>query len=305
MTGGIITTGAHPKALWPGVYAWWGIKYNEHPLECLELFEQRNSGEQSYEELVESTGTGLAPIKVQGDSISYDSMAQGTISRFTHVTYGLGAIITREAIEDNLYPKLGKQFAGALAFSMRQTKENVAAGVYNRGFNSNFPGGDGQAMISKTHPSLSGSQSNHITVSADFSEIALESLLIQVADAKNSRGLRLSLMPQTLHIPPQLIFDAERVLSSTLQSGTSNNDVNALNSLNKMPGGIKVNHYLTDPDAWFIRTNCPEGMLQFNRRAVEMTQDNDFDTENAKMKTTERYSLGVNDWRGIYGSPGA
>jgi hypothetical protein len=300
---GVISTGNHPKALWPGIHDWWGRNYSEHPMECTDLFDVMSSN-MAYEEEVEATGFGLAPVKPQGSSTSYDSETQGTVTRYTHVAYSLGYIVTREELADNLYEKVSKRRAQALAFSMRQTKENVCANVYNTGFTT-FTGGDGVAMLSASHPCLNGNQSNILGVAADLSEASIEDLCVQIANAKNSRGLAISLMPQTLHIAPANMFEATRILKSQLQSNSANNDINALNSMNVLPGGVKVNHYFTDTDAWFIRTNSPNGMTLFQREAAEFTQDNDFDTDNAKAKGYERYSPGFSDFRGVYGSAGA
>jgi hypothetical protein len=188
---------------------------------------------------------------------------------------------------------------------MRQTKENVAANVYNRAFNTSYLGGDGQVLIGSAHPSKSGSQSNVLTVASDISEAAIEDLIIQIMGATNDRGLKISLMPKSLHVHRSDWFEANRILKSVLQNDTATNATNVLRATNALPGGIKVNHYFTDTDAWFIRTNAPRGMIMYQRRPVEFTQDNDFDTENAKAKNTERYSVGWTDWRGLWGTPGA
>lgn len=301
---GIITTGNHPKALWPGVKRWWGRQYSEHPVEWKALVDVESS-EKSYEEDVELTGFGLAPVKAEGDAVENDSEVQGAVKRYTHVVYGLGWICTREEWEDGQYNVVSKRRTQALAFSMRQTEEIVVANMYNRGFNSAFQGGDGKEWFATDHPSLSGNQSNELAVAADFSESALENLLIQIMQARNSRGLNISLTGQKLIVPTSLSFEATRVLKSNLQSGTSNNDVNALKSMGVLPGGSAVNHYLTDQDAWFIRTNAPAGPTRYNRRETEFTTDNDFDTENRKAKATMRFSVGWTDFRGGYGSPGA
>jgi hypothetical protein len=301
---GIIVTGNHPKALWPGVKAWWGRTYDEHSVECTDLFDMDTS-RQNYEEDVQVTGFGLAPVKPQTVGVAYDSESEGYTTRYTHVVYALGYIVSREELEDNLYAVVSKRRAQALAFSMRQTKENVAANVYNRAFNTSYLGGDGQVMIGNAHPSKSGSQSNLLTVASDISEAAIEDMIIQIMGATNDRGLKISLMPKSLHVHRSDWFEANRILKSVLQNDTAINATNVLRATNALPGGIKVNHYFTDTDAWFIRTNAPRGMVMYQRRAVEFTQDNDFDTENAKAKNTERYSVGWTDWRGVWGTPGA
>lgn len=304
MSAGTITTGSHPKALWPGIKAWWGRSYGEHKEEFPDLFELDTS-EKSYEEDVQVTGFGLAPVKAEGAGVSYDSESQGYVSRYTHVAYALGYIVTHEEMADNLYEVVSKRRAQALAFSMRQTKENVAANVYNRAFNSAFTGGDGKELLATDHPTLSGNQSNELTTAADLSEASLEDLIVQVMGATNDRGLKISLMPRCLIVPRQEWFNANRILKSTLQNDTANNAVNVLKATNALPDGIKVNHYLTDADAWFVRTNVPRGMIRYQREAIDFARDNDFDTSNAKAKAYERYSFGWTDFRGLYGSPGA
>lgn len=301
---GVITTGSAPKLLWPGLNAVWGRNYTEHPVEYTDLYDIETS-DKNYEEDVEMTGFGLVPVKQQGASIVYDDENQGTVTRYTHIAYGMGFIITREELDDNLYEKKGVTRTKALAFSARQTKENVGANVYNRAFNSAYVGGDGKELLATDHPSLSGNQSNELAVAADISEAALEDLCIQIMNATNSKGLRISLMPRSLNVPPALTFEATRILKSQLQNDTANNAINALRAMGMFPEGVKVNHYFTDPDAYFIRTNAPEGMKMFQRVAAEFAQDTDFDTSNLKYKVYERYSVGWTDWRGLYGSAGA
>ena len=301
---GLIATGNHPRALWPGIAKWWGRAYNEHSVEYTDLFDVETS-KKNYEIDAQVTGFGLAPVKPQGQAVYFDSEVQGIDTKYTHITYGLGYVVTREELEDDLYVEVSKRRAQALAFSMRQTKENVAAQVYNRCATSGYTGGDGQVLLVTTHPTKAGSQSNILDPASDICEAAIEDLVIQIMKATNDRGLKISIMPKSLIVHPNDWFEANRILKSTLQSNSANNDINALRTTNALPGGIKVNHYLTDTDAWFIRTNCPRGMMMFQRRAVDFTQDNDFDTENAKAKSTERYSVGWSDFRGLYGSVGA
>ncbi len=301
---GVITTGNHPKALWPGIKAWWGRSYNEHPVEWTDLFD-RETSDKAYEEDVQVTGFGLAPKKPEGASTHYDSETQGYTTRYTHVAYSLGYIVTYEELRDNLYEVVSRRRAAALAFSMRQTKETVLANVYNRAFSATQVGGDGKELLATDHPTLSGVQSNELAVAADLSEASLEDLTIQIMGATNDRGLKISIMPQSLIVPRQLWFEANRILKSTLQNDTANNAINALKATNALPGGIKVNHYLTDADAWFVRTNAPRGMICYDREAVSFDQDNDFDTKNAKACAYERYKALWTDFRGLYGSPGA
>lgn len=300
----VITSGAHPKALWPGIHAWFGRVYDEHQVEYTDLFDVETS-EQSYEEDVLVTGFGLAPVKPEGDSVSYDSESQGFTKRYTHVAYALGYIVTYEEMADNLYEVVSKRRSQALAFSMRQTKENVAANVYNRAFDSNYTGGDSSELCATDHSTKAGNQSNELSTAADMNEASIEDLCIQIYGATNDRGLKISLMPRSLIVPRQLWFEANRILKSTLQNDTANNAINALRATGTFPEGIKLNHYLTDSDAWFIRTNCPRGMTLFDREIGEFEQDNDFDTKNAKAKKYERYSFGWTDWRQVFGSPGA
>lgn len=300
---GVITTGAHPKALWPGIHAWWGRMYNEHREEWPELFAEETS-DKAYEEDVEITGFGLAPVKEQGTATMYDTETQASVSRYTHIAYSLGYIVTYEELRDNLYESVSKRRAQALAFSMRQTKENVAANIYNRAFNANYVGGDGVTLISASHPTLAGNQSNVLTTPADLSEASIEDLIIQIMQTVNNRGLKISNLPQSLHVSPQQWFEANRILKSVLQNDTANNAINVLRATNALPQGIKVNHYFTSATAWFIRTNIPRSMQYFKREAVSFDQDNDFDTKNAKAACYERYSFGWTDFRGVYGTPG-
>lgn len=301
---GVITTGNHPKALWPGVKAWWGGAYNEHSPEWVDLFDQDTS-DKAYEEFVELTGFGLAAVKEQGKSVAYDSETQGYTTRLTNVVYGLGYIVTREEMEDGKYMEVSKRRSQRNAFSMRQTKEIVHANVYNRAFSSTYTGGDGKELLATDHPSIAGTWQNEPTSAVDFSEAALEDMLVLIMTAKNDKGLNINLMAKSLHVPPALWFEANRVLKSVLQNDTANNAINVLKATNALPGGIKVNHYFTDTDAWFVRTNVKNGMIALLRRAIEFTTDNDFDTENAKAKSTERYVCGWVDPRALYGSPGA
>lgn len=300
----IITTGSHPKDKWPGVSAFFGIAYEDHGIEYTELFDVKDSSK-NYEEMVQNTGFGLAAVKPQGQSIVFDEDSQGFTARWTHITYGLGYIVTREEIDDNLYEQVSMDRALSLKISMVETKENVHANMYNRAFNTSFTGGDGKALCVSNHPTRAGDQSNVLTTAADFSEASCEDMIIQVMGATNDRGIKIKLMVQSLHVPRQLWFEANRVYTSVLQNDTASNAINVLRATNAIPKGIKVNHYLTDTDAWFMRTNAPKGPTSFQRRALEFTKDNEFSTENAMAKATERYSVLWGDWRGVYGTPGA
>lgn len=300
----VITTGSHPKSLWPGVKKFFGKTYAEKPLVCEMVFDEVASTK-AYEEYVEETGFGLAPIKAEGAGVSYDTDAQGYTSRITNVTYALGAKITQEAIEDNQYESVARKKSAKLARSMRQTKENVFANVFNRGFTAAYAGGDGKELFATDHPTLSGNQANELSVGADLSEASLEDLLTLIRGAKDSRGLRIQLKGQKLIVPPELEFEATRILSSVNQSGTANNDINAMRELGMLPGGVVVWDYLTDADAFFVKTDAPDGLIRQQRRALSLSQDNDFDTSNACMKADERYAAGWSDWRGCFASPGA
>lgn len=301
---GTITTGNHPKALWPGVNAWFGISYKERPLECMMVFDEENS-DKNYEEDVEATSFGLAPVKSEGGAVSYDSHSQGYTKRYTHIAYGLGYIVTKEELDDNQYDKLSRSRARSLAFSMRQTKEVVCANILNRATDTNYTGGDGKPLLSTTHPSVAGDWSNRLSVAADLSEASIEDLAIQIMNATNSRGLKIALTPQQLIVPPNEAFNATRIVKSELQNDTSNNAINAIRSMGLFPKGVMVYHYLTDVDQWFVKTDAPDGLKFFKRKALEFTKDNDFDTENAKAKAYERFSVGWTDPRSIWGSPGA
>jgi hypothetical protein len=301
---GVITTGNHPKALWPGVKAWWGRSYDEYKMQYMDLFDKEMSYK-NYEEDVQLTGFGLAPIKTEGESTFFDSESQGYVSRYTHAAVSLGYVVTREEIADSLYEDVSRKRVKALAFSMRQTKENIGANIYNRATDATFTYGDGVELLSDSHPTLDGTQSNIAAVPADLSETSLEDLIIQIMNAKNTRGHKISLQADSLHIPTQLWFEANRILGSVLQNDTGNNAVNVLNATSAVKRGVFVNNYFTDPDAWFIRTNAPRGMICYQREEIEFEKDNDFSTSNALAKAYERYSFGNTDWRGIYGNPGA
>jgi hypothetical protein len=300
----VITTGLNPKALWPGVKAWFGKTYDEFETQYTDLFETESS-DKAYEEVVESVGFGLAVVKPQGSAISYDADHQGSVNRFTHVGYGLGFIITHEELKDNLYMDVAKRRSPDLAFSMRQTKENVGANVYNRAFDTNYTFGDGKAMCVTDHPSDIGSQSNRLTTDADLSEASLEDMCIQISNATDSRGRKISLKPRSLHIPTASQFEAYRILKSINQNDTANNAINALRSSGAFPKGIKVNNYFTDSDAWFVRTQQRWSVLMFERDPMVFASDNDFDTKNLKYAAYERYSVGSADFRGVFGTQGA
>lgn len=303
---GVINTGSHPKLLWPGIKEIWGQIYDSHPVEYTDLYDIETS-RQAYEQDVQITGFGLAPQKAQGAPIQYDSEMQGWVTTYLHIAYALGYAVTKEEIEDNLYKQVAERRTKANAFSMAQTIENVAAFLYNNGFTSTFfTTPDGQPMISTAHVNVTGGTfSNRITTPADLSEASLEDLTIQIMDARMDRGLRISVMPTSLHIAPSEWYNANRILESVLQNNTANNAINVLKATNAFPKGIKLNHYFTDPDAWFIRTNIPAGLKFYWRNKPELDRDNDFNTKNALASSYMRFSVGITDPRAIYGSPGA
>jgi phage major head subunit gpT-like protein len=300
----IITSGNFSKALWPGVNKWYGDAYSEFPVEYTKLFDTFTS-RKAFEEDVGMSGLGLAQIKPEAASVSYDSMQQGFINRYTHVTYALGFLVSREAFEDDQYDVVAEKRAKALAFSMRQTKEIVGANVYNNAFTAGFTGGDGVVLCSTAHPNVAGGTQSNVGTAATLSEASLEAMVIAMGKWTNDRGLRINVMPKTLIIPVDLEFEANRILGTEYRVVTSNNDINALRTLQKFPGGIAINHYLTDTNGYFIRTNIPDGMKHFEREADNFSEDNDFDTTNAKFKAYGRYSFGWTDWRGVMGNAGA
>jgi len=301
--GGVITTGAHPKALWPGVKTWWGRQYAEHQQEYPELFDIETS-DKAYEEDVEISAFGVLREKDQGAALNYDTEVQGSITRYTHIAYAGGYIVTFEELRDNLYEVVSKRRAAMLAFAGRQTEEIIAANVFNQAFNSSYPIGDGAAMISASHPSLVGNQSNLLTTSADLSEVAIEDLSIQIMQATDYRGNKISLVPQSLAISPANWFDANRIIHSILQNDTSTNAINVIKATGMFPKGIVVNHYFLSATAWFIRTNAPYGLRFLWRDKPMFDTDNEFDTKNAKAAQYMRFSCGCTDFRQIYGTPG-
>lgn len=306
-----MTTGSLPKSLWPGVNKFYGKEYAEHKVEYTDLFNTYNSS-RAYEEDVGISSYGLLSVKPEGQPIVYDDETQGFTTRYTHVNYALGFIISEEAIEDDQYDVVGERRARGLAFSMRQTKEVIAANVYNRAFNTDYTGGDGSTLIAcgaggtASHPNVAGGTwTNGPTAGADLSEAALEQASIDIMGWENDRGLKISVTPQSLIVPTALTFEADRILNTSQRVGTADNDINSIKNMGKFPGGIKVNHYLSDADAWFIRTNAPDGMKQFVRKQDTFAMDDDFDTNNAKFKGSFRCSFGWTDPRGLWGSPGA
>ena len=305
MAGGVINTGSHPKLLWPGVHAVWGQMYTEHADEFSDLYEIEESG-QAYEEDVQVTGFGLAPVKAEGAGAAYDSEIQGFVQRYTHIAYALGFKVTYEELRDNLYATVAMRRSQANAFSMKQTIENVAASVYNDAFTGNvFTFADSQSLLSTAHVNATGgTYSNRLSPDADLSEASLEDICIQIMGVQTDRGLLVQIMPRSLIVPRQEWFNANRILKSVLQPDSAQNNLNVLKATNAFPEGIKLNHYLTAAHAWFVRTNCPNGMRMFWRDHPSLEQDNDFDTKNAKALSYMRLSVGATDPRGIFGSNG-
>lgn len=304
MPGGIITSALHPKALWPGVKLWWGNKYQEQPTEWTDLVDT-DTDERAYVEIVQDTGFGLAAVKPQGQSLTYDSNVQGFVTRLTHVTYALGYMVTWEELRDNKYEEVSRIRSAANAFSMRQTKENVVAMIYNRAFNPTYVGADGKSLCATDHPTQFGTAfANKPTADADLSEASLEDAVIALMGFTNDRGLLIQCMPRKLIVPRQEWFNANRILKSALQNDTANNAINALRVTNSIPEGVAVNHYLTSSAAWYLRTNIPKeagGLCLYQRESIMFDTDNDFDTKNAKAASIERYSVGWADPRCIYG----
>jgi hypothetical protein len=307
---GLITTGSAPKSLWPGVFSWWGAVYDQFDKLYDKMFDIEQS-KKNYEELVAFAGLGFAQLKPDGKGIAYDDMKQGATTRAYNLTYALGYMITEEAIEDNQYPSelnaLGKDAGRTLATSCTQTIETIAANVYNNAFAAGVTFGDGVCLINTAHPGAKGLNfSNTLTVAADLSEVALEQANIQIKRYKNDAGLLVNLKPQKLILPPELEYEANRILNSVLQNDTANNAINALKATGAYPGGIVINPFLTDAKTWFIRTNvlAGKGMTGFERIKPSISPDNDFETGNAKFKCRFRMSFTNGDPRSIFGVQG-
>jgi hypothetical protein len=303
MPAGVITTGSHPRLLWPGIHDTWGQVYEAYETEYTDLYEWDDS-DQAYELDVQITGFGIAPIKPQGQAGTYDSEIQGAETRYNHIAYMLGYIVTFEELRDNLYEAVSMRRVKANAFSINQTIENVAAFLYNNAFvTTYFTTGDGVALISTAHINATGGTfSNELSPSADLSEAALEDICIQAMGLQTDRGLAIPIQPQSLHVPRQEWYNANRIMKSVLQPDTYSNNINVLKATNAFPKGIKLNHFFTNASYWFVRTNCPNGMQAFWRDRPMFDQDNDFDTKNAKAATYMRFSVGCTDPRGILGS---
>ena len=293
------------KELEPGLNALFGLEYNRYENEHAEIFASEAS-DRAFEEEVMLTGFGSAPVKEEGSAVTFDQATESFTARYTHETIAMAFAITEEAIEDNLYDRLAARYTRALARSMANTKQVKAANVLNNAFDSNFAGGDGKELCATDHPlATGGTFRNELSTAADLSETSLEQSLIDISAFVDERGLKIAMQGVKLIIPKELQFTAERILRSPQRVGTADNDINAMASMGMIPQGYRVNHYLTDTDAFFIMTDAPNGLKQFVRSPVKTAIEGDFDTGNVRFKARERYSFGFSDPRGIFGSPGA
>ncbi len=292
------------KELLPGLNALFGLEYAKYENEHAEIYETESS-ERSFEEEVKLSGFGAAPVKPEGSAISYDNAQESFTARYNHETVAMGFSITEEAMEDNLYDSLSARYTKALARAMAYTKQVKAASLLNTGFTT-FTSGDGVTLFNNAHPTVAGgTNSNRPAVDADLNETSLEQAVIDIAAYKDERGLLIAARPRKLIVPPSLMFVATRLLQTELRVGTADNDINAINTNGSIPEGYRVNHYLTDNDAWYLTTDIPNGMKHFVRVAMSTSMDGDFDTGNVRYKARERYSFGVSDPLAMYASPGA
>jgi hypothetical protein len=293
------------KQLQEGLNAVFGMAYKSYPEEWRKFFAV-NTSRKAFEEDVLMAGFGAAPVKGEGSAVEYDEGAESYVARYNHETIALAFSITEEAEEDGLYGALGSKYAKALARSLQHTKEVKGSNVLNNGFDALFPGGDNVSLFSTAHPLWGGgTQSNKLATPADISEASLEESLIQIADWVDERGIPIAVLAKCIVIPTELQFIAERILNSPYRSGTGDNDLNAIKSMGMFPDGVKVNHRLTDADAWFIITDCPDGLKHMVRKKVSRGIEGDFETGNMRYKARERYSFGWSDYRGAFGSEGA
>jgi hypothetical protein len=293
------------KELLPGLNALFGMEYKRYGEEHKEIYETETS-ERSFEEEVKLSGFSAAPVKNEGQAIAYDNAQEAWSTRYNHQTIALGFSITEEAVEDNLYDSLSARYTKALARAMSYTKQVKAAAVVNTGFSSSYPGGDGVSLFNTSHPLVSGGvNSNTPATQADLNETSLESAVIQIAQWTDERGLLIAAKPRKLVVPTANMFVATRLLETELRVGTADNDINAIKNNGSIPEGYTVNHFLTDPDAWFIVTDVPNGMKHFERTPLATSMDGDFDTGNVRYKARERYSFGWSDPLGMFGSQGA
>jgi len=292
------------KELLPGLNALFGLEYEKYENEHAEIYETENS-ERSFEEEVKLSGFGAAPVKPEGSAIAFDSAQESFTARYNHETVGMGFSVTEEAMEDNLYDALSARYTKALARAMAYTKQVKAANLLNNGFTT-FNSGDSVTLFNTAHPTVAGgNNSNRPSTDSDLNETSLEQAVIDIAAFTDERGLLIAARPRKLVVPPALMFVATRLLQTELRTGTADNDINALRNNGSIPEGFRVTHYLTDTDAFFITTDVPNGMKHFVRTPMTTSMDGDFDTGNVRYKARERYSFGVSDPLGIYGSPGA
>ena len=293
------------KELLPGLNALFGLEYAKYGEEHAEIFETESS-DRSFEEETKLSGFGAAPTKDEGSAISYDNAQEAWTARYNHETIAMGFSITEEAIEDNLYDSLSSRYTKALARAMAYTKQVKAAAILNNAFDSSYTYGDGKELCATDHPLVSGgTNSNELATPADLNETSLEASIIQIAGWTDERGLLIAAKPSKLVVPPDLQFVADRLMETEGRVGTADNDINALRNMGAIPGGYTVNHYLTDTNAWFLLTDIPNGLKHFVRTPMSTSMDADFDTGNSRYKARERYSFGVSDPLGIFGSAGA
>ena len=293
------------KELEPGLNALFGMEYARHDNQHVEIYETESS-DRAFEEEVMIVGFGNASVKGEGNAVEYDNATEGFTSRYSHETVALAFSLTEEAVEDNLYDRLGSRYTKALARSMAHTKQVKAASVLNNAFSSSFTGGDGVALVSNSHPlGGGGTASNRPTAYADLNETSLEDALINVSTLVDDRNLTIALQGRKLIVPPQLQFVADRLLQTPGRVGTSDNDINAIKNMGMVPEGYVVNNYLTDTDAWFLKTDCPDGFKHFERSPMQTSLEGDFDTGNMRYKARERYSFGFSNWRAVFASQGA
>jgi phage major head subunit gpT-like protein len=293
------------KELLPGLNALFGMEYKRYPEEHKEIFETETS-ERSFEEETKLSGFNAAPVKSEGAAIAYDNAQEAWTARYVHETIAMGFSITEEAMEDNLYDSLSARYTKALARAMAYTKQVKAANILNQGFTGGPTYGDGKVLFATDHPLISGGvNSNRPTVGTDLNETSLEAAVIQISLWTDERGLLIASKPRKLIVPPALQFVATRILETELRVGTADNDINALKNNGSIPEGYTVNHWLTDPNAWFLTTDVPNGLKHFVRTPMQTSMDADFDTGNSRYKARERYSFGVSDALGAFGSPGA
>ena len=292
------------KELEPGLNALFGLEYKNYADEHTQIYDIENS-DRAFEEEVMLSGFANAQVKPEGSSVNFDSATESFTARYTHETLALAFSITEEAIEDNLYDRLASRYTKALARSMANAKQVKAANVLNNGFDSNFTGGDGVELFSTAHPIVAGTFKNELSTAADLNETSLEQSLIDSAAMTDERGWKIAARGMKLILPSELQFTAERLMKSQGRTGTADNDINAVANMGMIPQGYVVNHYLTDTDAFFIKTDVPNGLKMFVRSPVKTSMEGDFETGNVKYKARERYSFGFSDPRGIFGSPGA